>query len=219
MSCAPTATAWPRSPRQRATKIGRALSRTRKDLVEARIALVNQLTSRLEGCFPGAIGLFHELHSPTAVAFLGRYPTGHDAAALTQASLAGLLRRLHHSGHTPVSELLRRLQTAPAAGSSPAEAAGRAVCVLALLDAIQVTSRQERELEAEIIERLEVHADQHIFTSLPRAGHGVRAAALLAELGDVRARFPTEEALAAQGGPPRSPSPGATPGGQVPLGL
>jgi transposase len=72
--------------------------------------------------------------------------------------------------------------------------------VLALLDAIQVTSRQERELEAEIIERLEVHADQHIFTSLPRAGHGVRAAALLAELGDVRARFPTEEALAAQGG-------------------
>jgi len=72
--------------------------------------------------------------------------------------------------------------------------------VLALLDAIQVTSRQERELEAEIIERLEVHADQHIFTSLPRAGHGVRAAALLAELSDVRARFPTEEALAAQGG-------------------
>jgi transposase len=142
----------------------------------------------------------HELHSPTAVAFLGRYPTGHAAAALTQASLTALLRRLHYSGRTPVSELLGRLQTAPAAGISPAEAAGRAVCVLALLDAIQVTSRQERELEAEIIERLEVHAGQHIFTSLPRAGHGVRAAALLAELGDVRARFPTEGALAAQGG-------------------
>jgi transposase len=188
------------TPDSEPTKILRALSRTRKDLVEARVALVNQLTSQLEGCFPGAIGLFHELHSPTAVAFLRRYPTGHAAAALTQASLAALLRRLHYSGRTPVSELLRRLQTAPAAGISSAEAAGRAVCVLALLDAIQVTSRQERELEAEIIERLEVHADQHIFTSLPRAGHGVRAAALLAELGDVRARFPTEEALAAQGG-------------------
>jgi hypothetical protein len=58
------------------------------------------------------------------------------------------------------------------------------VCVLALLDAIQVTSRQERELEAELIERPEVHADQHIFTSLPRAGHGVRAAALLADRRD-----------------------------------
>ena len=39
--------------------------------------------------------------------------------------------------------------------------------MLALLDAIQA-GRQERELEAEIIERLQLHADQHIFTSLPR---------------------------------------------------
>jgi transposase len=141
------------TPDSEPTKILRALSRTRKDLVEARVALVNQLTSQLEGCFPGAIGLFHELHSPTAVAFLRRYPTSHAAATLTQATLAALLRRLHYSGRTPASELLRRLQTAPAVGISPAEAAGRAVCVLALLDAIQVTSRQERELEAEIIER------------------------------------------------------------------
>jgi len=62
------------TPDSEPTKILRALSRTRKDLVEARVALVNQLTSQLEGCFPGAIGLFHELHSPTAVAFLRRYP-------------------------------------------------------------------------------------------------------------------------------------------------
>src|SRR5215211_8592800 len=195
----PTATAWPRSPRQRADQDPAGAVAHPQRPRRARVALVNQLTSQLEGCCPGAIGLFQELHSPTAVAFLGRYPTSHAAATLTQATLAALLRRLHYSGRTPASELLRRLQTAPAAGISPAEAAGRAVCVLALLDAIQVTSRQERELEAEIIERLEVHADQHIFTSLPRAGHGVRAA-LLAELGDVGARFPTEEALAAQGG-------------------
>ena len=119
------------TPDSEPTKILRALSRTRKDLVEARVALVNQLTSQLEGCFPGAIGLFHELPSPTAVAFLRRYPTSHAAATLTQATLAALLRRLHYSGRTPVSELLRRLQTAPAAGISPAEAAGRAVWVLA----------------------------------------------------------------------------------------
>jgi transposase len=74
------------------------------------------------------------------------------------------------------------------------------VCVLALLDAIQVTARQERELEAEIIERLELHTDAAIFTSLPKAGHGIRAAALLGELGDVRARFPDNDCLAALGG-------------------
>jgi transposase len=182
------------------TKILRALSRTRKDLQEARVALANQLTSQLERCFPGAIGLFAELHSPVAVAFLRRYPTSHAAATLTPAKLAALLRRIHYCGRTPTGELLSRLQTAPVAGISVAEAAGRAVCVLALLEAIQTTTGQERELEAEIVERLELHADAAIFTSLPRAGHGVRAAALLSELGDVRARFPTEDCLAALAG-------------------
>jgi transposase len=182
------------------TKVLRALSRTRKDVVEARVALCNQLTAQLERCFPGAVGLFHELHSPTAIAFLRRYPTSHAAATLTQAKLAAFLRRLHYCGRKPTAELLGRIQTAPPAGISPAEAAGRAVCVLALLDTIQVAARQERELEAEITERLEVHADRDIFTHLPKAGRGVRAANLLGELGDVRARFPDEECLAALGG-------------------
>jgi transposase len=182
------------------TKVLRALSRTRKDLQEARVALCNQLTAQLERCFPGAIGLFSDLHSPVAVAFLRRYPTSHAAAGLTQAKLAAFLRRLHYPGRTPVVTLLGRIQTAPAAGISPAEAAGRAVCVLALLDAIQVAARHERELEAEITERLETHADAKVFTSLPKAGRGVRAAALLGELGDVRARFPDNDCLAALGG-------------------
>jgi transposase len=182
------------------TKVLRALSRTRKDLQGARIALCNQLQAQLECCFPGAIGLFADLHSPTAVAFLRRYPTSHAAAGLTQTTLAAFLRRLHYPGRTPVATLLGRIQTAPQSGISPAEAAGRAACVLALLDAIQACAGQERELEAEIIERLEVHADAHIFTSLPKAGRGIRAAALLGELGDVRARFPDNDCLAALAG-------------------
>jgi transposase len=176
------------------------------------VALCNQLTSQLERCFPGAIGLFHELHSPTAIAFLRRYPTSHAAAGLTQAKLAAFLRRLHYPGRIPVEVLLGRLQTAPAAGISPAEAAGRALCVLALLDAIQTCARQERELEAELVERLEVHADQHIFTHLPRAGRGVRAANLLGELGDVRARSPTRKPWPPWLEPRRSPSPPANAG-------
>jgi Transposase len=135
----------PLTPDSDPTKVLRALTRTRKDLQEARVALVNQLTSQLERCFPGAIGLFAELHTPVAVAFLRRYPTSHAAATLTQARLAAFLRRLHYPGRTPVATLLSRIQTAPAAGISPAEAAGRAICVHALLDAIQACARQERD--------------------------------------------------------------------------
>jgi transposase len=190
----------PLVPDSDATIVLRALSRTRKDLQKARVALCNQLTAQLERCFPGAVGLFADLHSATAIAFLRRYPTSQAAATLTQATLTAFLRRIHSCGHTPVAVLLARLTTAPVAAISPDQATGRAVCVQALLDAIQACHSRERELEAEIIERLQVHADQQIFTSLPKAGHGVRAAALLSEIGDVRARFPDEEALAALAG-------------------
>jgi transposase len=190
----------PLVPDSDATIVLRALSRTRKDLQKARVALCNQLTAQLERCFPGAVGLFADLHSATAIAFLRRYPTSQAAAELTQATLTAFLRRIHYCGHTPITVLLARLTTAPVAAISPDQAAGRAVCVQALVDAIQACHNRERELEAEIIERLEVHADQQIFTSLPKAGHGVRAAALLSEIGDVRARFPDEEALAALAG-------------------
>ena len=182
------------------TIVLRALTRTRKDLVKARVGLVNQLAAQLERCFPGALGLFRRLDSAVAVAFLRRYPTSAAAARLGHTELAAFLRRIRYCGRTPAVELLDRLRTAPPAGISPAEASGRAVCITALLDAIQILTRQEKELAAEIVERLEVHADQHVFTGLPKAGHGVRAARLLAEIGDVRARFPDEEALAALAG-------------------
>jgi transposase len=183
-----------------ATQVLRSLSRTRKQLVEARVGLVNQLRAELDRCFPGAIGLFARLDSDVAIAFLRRYPTQHAAARLTQARFAAFLRRIAYSGRKPVEELHARVSEAPAAGLSATEADGHAACVQALLHAVKTVRSQERELEAEIIERLDAHADAHIFTSLPKAGHGVRAAALLAEIGDVRARFPDEESLAALAG-------------------
>jgi transposase len=54
-------------------------------------------------------------------------------------------------------------------------------------------------LETRIAAALAAHADAAVFTSLPRSGT-VRAATLLAEIGDVRGRFPTEDALAAAAG-------------------
>jgi transposase len=183
-----------------ATAVLRALSRTRKQLVEARVGLVNQLQAELERVFPGAIGLFDRLDSDVAIAFLRRYPTQHAATKLTVARFAAFLRRISYSGRKPVEELYARVSGAPAAGLGPTEAQGRSACVLALLRAVETVRREERELEAEIVEHLEAHTDAHIFTSLPKAGHGVRAAALLAEIGDVRARFPDEESLAALAG-------------------
>jgi transposase len=55
------------------------------------------------------------------------------------------------------------------------------------------------ELETRIKELLDAHSDAAIFQSLPRAGT-VRAATLLAEIGDCRGRFPDPESLACLAG-------------------
>jgi transposase len=190
----------PLVPDGSATKGLRALTRARKDLIEARVGLTNQLLAQLHVCFPGAIGLFADLHSVVAAAFLRRYPTAARAASLTEARLAAFLRRIHYCGRTPVAELLRRLEEAPPAVLGSEEDEARAACVLGLVEAIQVCQARARDLEAEIVERLEVHPDAHVFTSLPRAGRGVRAASLLAEIGDARQRFPDPQSLMALAG-------------------
>ena len=138
-----------------ATQVLRALSRTRKQLVESRVGLVNQLHAELERSFPGAIGLFARLDSDVAIAFLRRYPTQQATTKLTRARFAAFLRRISYSGRQPIDQLYRRLTDAPAAGLTAEEAEGHAVCVSALLRAIETTRREERELQAEIVERLD----------------------------------------------------------------
>jgi hypothetical protein len=50
-------------------------SPAREDLVQARVALGNQLRGELERFWPGPIGLFSDLDSPISLAFLARYPS------------------------------------------------------------------------------------------------------------------------------------------------
>lgn len=65
-----------------------------------------------------------------------------------------------------------------------------------LLDTLDT---QIKALNRRIRELLDAHPDSHIFRSLPRAGT-IRAAALLAEIGDCRARFPEPESLSCLAG-------------------
>jgi transposase len=176
----------------------RALVRARQDLVEARVGLVNQLRHTLELAFPGAVGLFFDLHSPIARAFLRRFPTAAEAAALDQDTMAGWLTAEGYCGRTPAAVFIDRLRTAPA-GLTGIEADARRHITLALLTTIDAIEDQAAELTRRIKEALARHPDAPIFTSLPRAGQ-IRAAALLAEIGDARGRYPTADALAAAAG-------------------
>jgi transposase len=176
----------------------RALVRARQDLVEIRVGLVNQLRHTLELAFPGAVGLFSDLHSPIARAFLRRFPTTAEAAVLDEQAMAAWLSAEGYSGRTPAAVFIDRLRTAPA-GLTGAEAAARRHVTLALLAGIDAIEDQAAELGRRIKEALAQHPDAPIFTSLPRAGQ-IRAAALLAEIGDARGRYPDAGTLAAAAG-------------------
>ncbi|HKO92077.1 MAG TPA: IS110 family transposase [Polyangiaceae bacterium] len=181
------------------TRALRALVRTRDDLVAERIALANQLRTLLEGFWPGAAGIFADVDSPIALAFLARYPTPASAERLGEKRLAAFLARHAYCGRRAPAALLLRLRGAPVGQVGESEAEARGELVLALVAVLEPLVTQIQRLAASIDHLLAVHPDGPLVASLPRAGR-INAAQILAELGDERARFADSDQLAAEAG-------------------
>ena len=188
----------PLLPDTPATTTLRRTCRARKDLVGHRVALANQLRAHLRVVFPGAVGLFAVIDSPISLAFLTRFDCQDRADWLSVKRLAAWLASTGYCGRVDPAELYDRLTRAPR-GATGDDGAVNAHVTRAFVGALTSMVSQIRTLDAQIAEQLALHADAHIFTSLPRSGT-VRAARLLAEIGDCRARFPTPESLACLAG-------------------
>jgi len=183
------------------TKALRALTRTREDLVEQKVALANQLRAQLDAFWPGARAIFFDLDSPIALCFLERYPSPADARSLGTKRLAGFLARNGYSGRRSAEELLARLRSAPEGRAGDAEQEARRAIVLALVAALKPLVEQIRLLTSQIAGAVRAHQDGQIFLSLFRDPKSVvTAAELLAEIGDNRARHPTSATLEAIAG-------------------
>lgn len=183
------------------TKALRALSRARENLVQARVALANQLRAELERFWPGAAVIFAEIDSPIGLAFLARYPSPVDADKLGEKRLAAFLARHAYCGRKQPAQLLARLRDAPQGRAGEAEIQARRAIVLALVVALRPIVAKISELTRDIAHRVRAHPDGHVFLSLFKDPNSVIcAAALLAEIGDCRARYRSAEALAANAG-------------------
>jgi len=188
----------PLTPDSDATVALRRACRARKDLVSHRVAVANQLRAHLRNVFPGAVGLFAEIDSPISRAFLARFDTQDRADWLSPKRLAAWLTSVGYCGRVDPAVLHARLAAAPR-GAIGNHGTIQAHITHALLAVLTTLVDQINALSAQISEQLALHADGHIFTSLPRSGT-VRAARLLAEIGDCRGRFPTPESLACLAG-------------------
>ena len=188
----------PLRPGTAPTRALRALCRSRKDLVGTRVQILGQLRANLELAFPGAIGLFTKPASGISLAFLRRFPTARKAAWLSPGRLSAWLRPAGYTGGISAEVLHARL-TAAAPGLDGAEGEARGQITLAFAVMLAALNDQIAVLDQEIATLFAGHPDRHIFASLPRSGT-VRAASLLAEIGDCRERFPADDALAALAG-------------------
>jgi transposase len=179
------------------TQALRALVRARQDLLGHRLAIANQLRAHLLSVTPGVVGLFAELDALVSRAFIAEFGTQDAVDALSEAVLTPWLKARHYHVRTAAT-LLERLRSAAPGVRGPAGQALAGV-TQAYLSALNTVIQQIGVLEEQIAAALAEHPDAAIFTSLPRAGT-VRAAWLLAEIGDCRGRFPTAAALAGLAG-------------------
>lgn len=189
----------PLSPQSDAIKALRGLVRGRDDLVGTRVALANQLAALLASFWPGAAAIFADLASPIALAFLERYPTPEAAARLGPRRLAGFLAQHGYCGRRSPEALLERLRAAPEGCAGEAEAEAKGELVRALARTLHTLIGEIAKLTGRIEHTIAELPDGKIVMSFPRAGR-ICAAQILAELGDVRERFPTETQLAAEAG-------------------
>lgn len=167
------------------TQALRALVRGRQDLLGHRVAVANQLRAHLLTVAPGVVGLFAELDAVVSRAFIAEFGS-QDLIDQLDESILGPWLKARHYHVKPAGVLLERLRQAAPGVQGPAGQALAAV-TRAYLAALNTVIAQIEVLEAQIADALAAHPDAAIFTSLPRAGT-VRAAWLLAEIGDCRGR-------------------------------
>ena len=177
----------------------RLLCRDEVRLIEQRTALVLQLKAALHEYYPAALEAFDDWVSPTAWAFVQRYPT---PERLVQAGKPRWEKFLHTHRLARPEPYARRLETfAHARQFSGGDAVTRAKSrlALALVTQLQVVDKQIKAYRSVIEEQFDQHPDRDIFGSLPGAGSKI-APRLLSELGTIRQRFSNAQALQAYAG-------------------
>jgi transposase len=177
----------------------RTVVHARDDVVEMRVAAVNQLSALLDAHWPGAKAVFADVESPVSLQFLTCYPTPAAAAHLGEKRMAAFLGKYGYSGRRTAAELLARLRAAPAGTSGAAVTGALRDAVLAAVGVLSALNAAVKSLDRSIAAHLGEHPDGKIFTSLPRSGQ-VNAAQVLAEWGDCRQAYDGPDSVAALAG-------------------
>lgn len=175
-----------------------AVSRDRQRVLHAKVACESRLRATLDTYHPAPLHLFSELDRDISVDFIRAYPTPDQAKRVGAARMEAFCRRHGYSGRTKPQALVDRLKP-HLLTASEGTTAGKSFTATLFADELRMHTDHLRAYDHRISELLEAHPDAPIFLSFTGIGPVV-AAALIAEMGDDRSRFPTVEVLLAETG-------------------
>jgi transposase len=170
------------------------LVEARRDTVDRRTQVLNQITSLLRHYYPQALALVGELDTELAVDFLSRWP---DLIAL-KAAQPGVIKRFYYAHHLRRPELLEaRLKGIQQAVALTTEEARVSVAVLqlrCLLDQLRAFRKHVAILDTEIKTVFAAHPEAALFRDLPGAGPAL-APRLCVAFGTIRSLYPDPASL------------------------
>jgi transposase len=165
------------------------LNEQRRQFVDLRTCLTNQLLAHLKMIFPQAVALVGEdLASPMAAAFLKKWPTLQAVQKVSPADL-----RKFYYGHNSrskdlMTQRLERIKTAVPLTPDAALLATHGLAIQTLAAQLAALHPSIERYAQQIAAVFAAHPDAPIFSSLPGAGP-ILAPRLLTSLGTDRDRF------------------------------
>ena len=184
----------PLEPQDEQTQHLSALVQARRDVVDRRTQLLNQLTSLLKSYYPQALELVDNLNTQLAVDFLERWP---DLLSLKTAKPSTIQRCYYaHNVRRPelVQARLQRIQNALALTTNEAQVRVAVLQLRLLLDQLKAFRKHLGLFDAQIRCVFAEHPEAELFRDLPGAGPQM-APRLCAAFGTVRRLYPEPGAL------------------------
>jgi|WetSurSiteA1Bulk_404760.scaffolds.fasta_scaffold25253_1 transposase len=182
--------AWiPQDPLTRQLQL---LTQYRRQLVDQRTALTNQLTELLKGYFPQALDWAGGLNTLQACDFLQKWPT---LQAVQKTSKVRLRKFYHRHGCRNTEQIEKRLQQMAQAQPLTSDRViieSNSLMVLAWVPQLMEVIPSISTLDQKIKTLFAQHPDSALFDSPPGAGPAL-APRLLAAFGTDRSRFQTAQ--------------------------
>lgn len=166
----------------------KTLTRDQDALIQTQTRLVNQLTACLKEYYPAALHLFAKLQQRSTLVFLQAYPTPQAAQAASVEEITATLRIGKHTNPTQVAPKLFEELHRPQLVASPVIVRAKSRLMVSLVKQLLVVIEEIASYDEAIRPLFLSHPDQHLWSSLPRAGKRL-APRLLAEWGDDRTRY------------------------------